>query len=338
MAHIILKRSSFFHNLDIIAATCGSKEKIALVLKDNAYGHGLVEMAALASEYGITKAVVRSVAEAETIEHCFEYILILADTTPSTNGKFHYSINSLEAIEKLHVHCKVELKVDTGMHRNGIAFEELDEAFKRISKHQLQLKGLFSHHRSADCLSSEWFWQRHRFEALKAKASDLQQCYGFEPLSFHLNNSAALFREGGCSDTMVRVGIAAYGVMELEPTLNQPALQPVLSLYAHKIASRTLHPLERLGYSGTYTAAASQHVATYDVGYADGFMRCYAATFRTPEGVAVLGRISMDNSCFASTQDELLLFDDARVAATAGNTIAYEVLTALKPHLPRKVV
>ncbi len=338
MAHIILKRSSFFHNLDTIAAICGSKEKIALVLKDNAYGHGLVEMATLASEYGITKAVVRSVAEAEMIEHCFRYILILADTAPSTNTKFHYAINCLDDIAALHVNCNVELKVDTGMHRNGIAPEELETAFKSIAARQLRLTGLFSHHRSADCLSSEWFWQRRRFEKIKIRTANLQRRYGLKPLAFHLSNSAALFREGGCSDAMVRVGIAAYGVLELEKSLSMPTLQPVLTLYAHKIASRTLHPHERVGYNGTYTAAVSQNIATYDIGYADGFMRSYASQFQTPEGHTVLGRISMDNSTFSTAQNKLLVFDDARVAAAAGKTIAYEVLTALKPHLPRKVV
>ncbi len=338
MAHIILKRSSFFHNLDIIAATCGCKEKIALVLKDNAYGHGLLEMAALASEYGITKAVVRHVAEAERIERYFDYVLILADTTPSKNRKFHYALNTLEDIAALPSDCNVELKVDTGMHRNGIAPELLEEAFQRIYNRKLRLTGLFSHHRSADCLSSEWFWQRHNFEALKKAAVTLQQHYGFEPLTFHLNNSAALFREGACPDTMVRVGIAAYGVLELEPTLPVPALEPVLSLYAYKIASRTLNPRERIGYSGTYTAETSHDVSTYDIGYADGFMRSYAPRFRTPQGHTVLGRISMDNTTFTGTQQELLVFNDARVAAVAGNTISYEVLTALKTDLPRTVV
>ncbi len=338
MAHIILKRSSFFHNLDIIAATCGCKEKIALVLKDNAYGHGLLEMAALASEYGITKAVVRHVAEAERIERYFDYILILADTAPSTNEKFRYAINSLEDIAALHVNCKVELKVDTGMHRHGIAPELLEEAFQRIYNRKLRLTGLFSHHRSADCLSSEWFWQRHNFEALKKAAVSLQQHYGFEPLTFHLNNSAALFREGACPDTMVRVGIAAYGVLELEPTLPAPALEPVLSLYAYKIASRTLNPRDRVGYSGTYTAETSHDVSTYDIGYADGLMRSYAPRFRTPQGHTILGRISMDNTSFNTSAEELLIFNDARKAARASNTIAYEILTALKPHLPRKVV
>ncbi|RUM61031.1 MAG: alanine racemase [Sulfurimonas sp.] len=338
MAHIILKRSSFFHNLDIIAATCGSKEKIALVLKDNAYGHGLIEMATLAAQYGITRAVVRHVHEAKRVAEYFEYILILADTTYAPNPKFHYTLNALEDIDKLPAQCNVELKVDTGMHRNGIDARELEEAFTRIAQRKLRLKGLFSHHRSADTLSSEWFWQRHCFEKIKAQAKTLHQRHSHEPLACHISNSAALFREGACNDAMVRVGIAAYGVLELDATLTMPPLQPVLSLYAEKISSRVLRPHERIGYNGTYTATENHDAATYNIGYADGFMRCYAPQFRTPEGIAVLGRISMDNSSFDTTKETLLLFDDARVAARAGGTITYEVLSALKADLQRHIV
>jgi alanine racemase len=334
MAFITLKRSAFFHNLDIITQLCKQKDKVALVLKDNAYGHGLLEMATLASEYGITKAVVRTLHEAQQIEHCFDYLLILADTTYENNPKFHYAINTLSDIEKLHVDSKVELKVDTGMHRSGIGEDELKEALSRIQKRGLQLEALFSHHRSADTLSSEWFWQKKRFERIKQQA----QKYYNRPLRFHLNNSAALFREGGCSDDMVRVGIAAYGGLEVDATLELPPLQPVLSLYATKLFEKNLHVNECIGYNATYCAQKNISVATYDIGYADGFMRSASNHYTTPDGSQLLGRISMDNSTFSSTQETLMIFDDARRLAHATSTISYEVLTSLKAHLRREVV
>ena len=71
MAFIKINKQNFFHNLNQIALKTGSKEKIAIVLKDNAYGHGLECMAALASEFGIQHAVVRSRAEAKKIETFF---------------------------------------------------------------------------------------------------------------------------------------------------------------------------------------------------------------------------------------------------------------------------
>ncbi|MEA2112025.1 MAG: alanine racemase [Campylobacterota bacterium] len=333
MAYITLKRSALFHNLDIITQECGSKDKIALVLKDNAYGHGLLEIAKLAYEYGITKAVVRNVNEAELISDYFEYILILADITPCKNPKFCYTINTLEDIKKIHVNCRVELKIDSGMHRSGLKEEELAEAFKQIKERGLKLEALFSHHRSADTLSSEWFWQKKNFQRIKNSARKLHD----DTLRFHLNNSAALFREGTCEDEMVRVGIAAYGCLELDKTLNRPNLQPVLSLYAKKLLQRNLHVNERIGYNGTYCAKNEQQIATYDIGYADGFMRC-TSKYTTPSGAEVLGRISMDNTSFSSIEDDLLIFSDARELAKTTSTISYEVLTSLKPHLKRKII
>ena len=68
MAYITLNKNNFFNNLDIIAKYTKSADKIALVLKDNAYGHGLVETAGMAMEYGIKKAVVRTHEEAKRVE------------------------------------------------------------------------------------------------------------------------------------------------------------------------------------------------------------------------------------------------------------------------------
>ena len=79
MAHIELNKQNFFHNLDICAKQSNGKDKIAIVLKDNAYGHGLLEIASLSKEYGLINAVVQTIEEAEKIESYFETILILAD-------------------------------------------------------------------------------------------------------------------------------------------------------------------------------------------------------------------------------------------------------------------
>ena len=99
MSYIELNKSAFFHNLDIIAQKTADKDKIALVLKDNAYGHGLLEVASMAKEYGVKRAVVRSESEAKAIEEYFEYILILAPSFPlSPSDTFVYTINSVDSI------------------------------------------------------------------------------------------------------------------------------------------------------------------------------------------------------------------------------------------------
>ena len=337
MAYIILSRKALYHNLDTIAARTKSTDKIALVLKDNAYGHGLMEMARMVSEYGIKRAVVRTRDEAERLLSCFEYVLVLADIPDTAHEKIRYTVNSLESIKRFPEGCRVELKVDSGMHRNGIAPDELEAAFEAIAKNGLRLEAVYTHHRSADTLSSEWFWQKKNFEAVKKEAAVLAEKYGFAPLRFHSSNSAGLFRTACPDEDMVRIGIAAYGCLQMDKTLEQPDLKPVLSLWGEKIATRSLMPSQRIGYNGTFGADKAMKVSVYDVGYADGLLRTASGNYTSPDGAALLGRISMDNSAFSSEAEQLLIFDDANDFAASAGTIGYEVLTGMRAHLRRKI-
>ena len=338
MAYITLNKTHFFNNLDIIAQlTCG-KDKIALVLKDNAYGHGLLEIAQLAQEYGITKAVVRSNAEAETIAHLFEYILVLADTPEKPSEKIRYTINDLEQIKQFAKGTKVELKVNSGMNRNGVEMDELGTAFRMIQTQGLELEAVFTHHSSADDENEFYELQKSNFEQIKKEAKALAKEHSFNALRFHSCNSAALFRQGALEDDMARVGIAAYGCLELENSKAQKKLQPVLSVYAKRLSSRVLNAGACVGYSATYTADTKCVVSNYDFGYGDGFLRACSNAYVTPQNIHIAGRISMDNSSFLSDADELLIFDDARVAAKWAKSISYEMLTSLKGYLKRSVV
>ena len=80
MAYIKIDKKNFFHNLSQFTKKTGSKESIGIVLKDNAYGHGLELMAELSQEFGITQAVVRTTKEARVIEPYFHQILILGSS------------------------------------------------------------------------------------------------------------------------------------------------------------------------------------------------------------------------------------------------------------------
>lgn len=334
MSYIELNKSSFFNNLDIIAQKTADKDKISLVLKDNAYGHGLREIALMAKEYGISKAVVRREAEAEQIKELFGYILILSPVFPVSNiSNCVYTINALDDIEKFSQGSRVELKVDTGMHRNGIHMEELDEALEKIKAGKLNLEAVFTHYRSADTMNAEWFWQKKNFEAVKTRA--LSHDKG---LRFHSCNSAAFFRSSACDEDMVRIGIAAYGCLQMEKGFAETGLKPVLSLYADKISSRQLKKGERLGYNATYEATEDMEVTNYDVGYADGLMRSLSNNYKTPQGYELLGRVSMDNSSYRSSEERLLVFDDANAVADFAGTIGYEVLTSLSPAIARRII
>lgn len=339
MAYIILNKNNFFNNLDIIAKSTKGRDKIALVLKDNAYGHGLLEMASLAKEYGIKKAVVRTSKEALAIYDFFEYILVLSEIASSKSDKIRYTINDIKSIEKFPKGTRVELKVDTGMHRNGIAMSKLEEAFVKIKDAKLVLEAVFTHHRSADELTSEWFWQKENFKKVKEESRRLSQKYDFGTLGFHSCNSASLLRHDSFDEEMARVGIAAYGCLELPEVFHVEGFKPVLSLWADKISQRELKAGERVGYGGEYTAPEDCTISNYDFGYGDGFLRsCAEEGYKTPDGTELIGRISMDNSTFRSCEEKLLVFNSAGVVAKYAKTISYEVLSSLKPEISRIVL
>jgi len=98
MAFIKINRQNFFHNLQQFSIKCGSKDKIAIVLKDNAYGHGLDIMAKLSAEFGLTYAVVRSYNEAKQIKKYFKQIIILGDRAIVDN-RCSFVLNSLDDIK-----------------------------------------------------------------------------------------------------------------------------------------------------------------------------------------------------------------------------------------------
>lgn len=335
MGTIKLSREALIHNLDIIAHQVGGKDKIAVVLKDNAYGHGAVMIAQAAAQYGIKQAVVRLEREADEIVEFFDNVLILGDYPTKSSSKYSYVINAIEAIETFPTGSRVELKVDTGMHRNGIAMSELEEAFRTMSEKGLICTGVMSHLRASDTLSSEWFWQRRNFDVVKVKASALAKQYGWNP-RFHLSNSGGTFRSSACTDDIVRVGIALYGCLEMERTLPQPPLKPVLSLWGDRVTTRILKKGERVGYNGIYEASYDEVLSTYDLGYANGLDRLASNRYITPEGVALRGRISMDNAAFASNKEKLLIFDDANHYARSVGTIGYEILACLDKDLKRE--
>ncbi len=334
MAFIKINKQNFYHNLNQIALKTGSVDKIAIVLKDNAYGHGLELMGKLAAEFGIKHAVVRKTVEAALIRSLFETVLVLSDSIIK-DEVYSFTVNTLADIKQAQKGAKVELKVDTGMHRNGIDLYELDEALRLIKEQNLNLVGVMTHYRSADELSSELFWQQKKFESVKQRVKEA----GFTNVRVHSHNSATILRTKSFDEDLVRVGIGAYGYNELHDSYDEVALRPVLSLHAKKVSSRELKAGERIGYGGDFIATDNMTVSTYDLGYGDGWCRGDSANpYITSEGLPLLGRVSMDFISLESEKDEVCVMNDAQVAAKQLGTISYEITTALSVEIPKEVI
>ncbi len=340
MATIKIHAARYRHNLDLLSSRLGGHEKLCVVLKDNAYGHGLRTCAQLASDAGVSLAMVRTIQEAQAIQGLFGHILILFhEATPPPDPAFGYVINDHEEIAYFSAGTQVHLKVDTGMHRNGIAPDRLEASLQRIQKAGLRLYGVMTHFRSADELGSDLFWQMRTWEGIKERVRSFCH-YAQMPLPrFHSGNSATVLRLHHYPDDFARCGIATYGYASMDPLFGKFDLRPVLSLYAHRLSTRRLPEGARIGYGGVGRLEKAGSVSTYDIGYGDGLLRYDGkGTLRSAEGYRILGRVSMDALSIEGEAKEVCIFEDAQEFAKQCNTIVYDLLVKLSPDIERVVL
>jgi alanine racemase len=342
MAFITINKTHLFHNLTLLCQKAGAKEKLMAVLKDNAYGHDLLTMARLVSEFGVSKAAVKNIEEAKIVAHLFEEVLVLVDhpTQERLPESISLATHSYEALEALPYGACIHLSVDTGMHRNGIKEDQIEAALALIVKKGLRLKGVFTHFRSADEFNGEFFWQRANFERAKAKIKALAAGYGLAKINFHCCNSAGLLRCASLGDDdFARSGIAMYGYTTIDERIGTYDLKPVLSLWAERLSSRILKKGERVGYGGVYEAKEDELISTYDIGYGDGFFRFDGIEPAImSDGSTTKGRMSMDSFCLGGDAPKVCMFDNANALAQKFRTINYEIITKLSPTLKRIVI
>jgi alanine racemase len=241
----------------------------------------------------------------------------------------------------------VHLKIDTGMGRLGVQLEELGallEALRALPN--LRIDGVMTHLSSADSDAEYTAAQLARFESGLA----LLRAHGVTPRLIHAANSAGCYGFPDARRSLVRVGIALYGVPPA-PGQGQD-LSPVMSLRSEVLALRTLPAGSAVGYDQTYRTQATTRIATIPIGYGDGLMRAASnrgAMLVRGRRCPIVGRISMDLTTLdVSALPECQVGDEAIVIgrqgeaqisasdlARASETIAYEVLTNISPRVPR---
>lgn len=348
MAEITLSSQAYKHNFHLISsyirANVSTDVQIAAVLKDNAYGHGLEQMAALAKACGIKNVFVKNYAEAMRVRDDFAYITALYGM-PDGDFPPHiaFVINQYAQITALPKGCKVELKVNTGMNRNGIQIEQIESYIHAILERGLELVGIFSHNGYGDDNDIAFTHTQECFESVKSQVRTLAKTYGFALPRFHSLSSSGAIRQamiGDINDDLVRIGIALYGYLDV--AFDNPIsdkLQKVAALYADRITTRTLPKGSRIGYSGCTRLESQSIVSTYDIGYGDGFFRVGENDrIYTADGHQILPRMSMDCFSCMCDDDRICVFNDVSAIAKAFGTISYEILTHLAPTIKRTII
>jgi alanine racemase len=250
----------------------------------------------------------------------------------------------------------VHVKVDTGMGRLGVRFDEAAEFAEalRAFRH-IRVDGLMTHFAAADeprrdCFTSDQLARfREAVAAFRAR--------GYAPTYEHMANSAATFAHPETRGNLVRPGGVLYGLWRdvLPPLADAPGLRPVMSLRTHVTLLKRVHAGETLGYGCTYEAAREMTVATVPVGYGDGYARALSNRGRVVvRGVyaPVVGRVSMDLTLLDVTgiegvgvgervtmlgADGGLVLPAEDLAQTAG-TLSYEITCGVSGRVPRRHV
>jgi alanine racemase len=237
------------------------------------------------------------------------------------------------------------------MHRVGVAPEHAARVAAGIVRDQaLELHGVMTHLAASDDPSHPVTERqlddfRRVVAEVRAVAPDIRHV--------HVANSAATLRALLPECTMVRVGIAAYG---LEPGPGVAALtadlQPVMSLRSHVLHVQRVRAGEGVSYGQRVTLERDTTIATLPIGYADGIpRRAWQTGVRIlVRGVPrrILGTVTMDQLMVdcgddqVSIGDEAVLFgtqDQHRIRveewAAALDTITYEIVTAISARVPR---
>jgi alanine racemase len=297
-----------------------------VVVKANAYGHGMVDVAGAALGSGATALCVVTIPEGLALraEYAVERIIVLGpassnrEIAQARQAGLELAISDDEIPEGVPVH----LKLDTGMGRYGLS---------ELPSPPAEVVGLMTHLATADDDPEFARTQLERFR------SATQEC---AHLTRHAANSAAALRLPESRFDAARCGGAVYGLSPFNTDPAEDGLEPVLSWQSYLAQVKTLPPGGSTGYGRRFVAEGETWIGIVPVGYGDGFPRNLTGTEVRVGGEArpVVGTVSMDS--FAVELDRELPLgtpvvllghgvraeDHARVAGT----INYDLLTGIE--------
>ncbi len=375
---IELSESAYAGNLAFFKERLPRHTEFSVVIKSNAYGHGMKEVATLAAQYGADSFCVHSLEEANTLRtHGFSQdILImgpvllnrLAEVISQNLRLVVYNLETIQELARLTrksgKQARIHLKLETGTYRQGIDQKHLPEFITVLKKQPLlNLEGIYTHFANIeDTTDHDYaFYQLDLFNRMAGQVRD----NGFTDVKCHTACSAALLLFPETYFNMVRLGLSQYGLWPSRETLvsyklkhkkNPPQLlNPVLTWKCRVGQIKKVPASQNIGYGGIYQTTRDSRIAVLPIGYADGYDRGLSNQSHVllqGRRAPVRGRICMNlimvditdipNVCL---EDEVTLLGvngkevvSADYLAGLCGTINYEFITRINAQIPRIVV
>lgn len=341
------------------------------IVKANAYGHGLVQSAKAAKRGGADWLATALLEEAIELRNAgvsgpiLTWLNTIDDRFEECISKdIDLGVNSLDSLSAISAAsgrvgkaARVQVKVDTGLGRNGVTLADLPNLISALkqaqSSGQVKVVGVFSHFAYADEPSNPTIGEQiDNFKIAVDALSDAN----FELEVKHLSNSAATLGLPHTYNNLVRPGLAIYGISP-SPEVGESTdhdLKPVMRLRAPITLIKNVPAGTGVSYAHQYHTKNQTNLALIPAGYADGIPR--AASNKGPllidgKRFTISGRVCMDQfvvdigDANVKPGDQAVLFGDPANGepsvddwAEATGTINYEILTRIGPRVFRNYI
>jgi len=281
--------------------------KLCVVMKANAYGHGLAALAPVAVEAGADMIGICTNPEAETVRRLGLKVPLLR-LRMALEAEMEESVRELDIQEQVGSReaaaylsaagerrgrpVDVHLDIDTGMGRSGFFPEQIELIRQVMSLPGIRVAGVMSHFPTAD--SSDLARTAAQIERMERFCAELGVP---ETAIVHTHNSAATVRLAGQRRAMVRVGAACYGVRTSREFENPAELKPVMSFRTWIAQLRDVPQGRTVGYGGLFTTTRDTRIASLPVGFGEGYPRALfnkGIVLIHGKRCPVIGRVSLN--------------------------------------------
>jgi len=360
---IEVSKSALLHNVDLFARF--SDKQVIPVLKGNAYGHGIEQVAASLKDRRFPYVAVDGYFEALRVRKVSKQpVLVMGAIKPENFSKIKYDhfafvvqdIETIDALGRTGKKITVHLECNTGMNRYGAAPAELAELTKRIlSYSNLRLEGVMSHLADSDGDDATTVESAVQ---LYDKCVEAVRTAGGTPTMFHVAQTAGSVKAVSKYATTIRLGIGLYGINPFPP--NHPlhtelkSLRPALKFVSTITKVIELKRGDKVSYNYTFTAPKQMRIGILPVGYYEGVNRALSNSGIVSLGKArlpIVGRVCMNHTMIelegtrATVGSEVIVYSSDASARNSIDNIAHEhnlfnynLLTALSSDVRRVLV
>jgi alanine racemase len=360
-----VNQSRIIGNLQAIRAAVGPA-KVMGIVKANAYGHGIIEIARLLEQQRIDMLGVAFLEEAVLLrEHGIQAPILVfggiaADQIPlflKENLSFTASsVEKLKLIDEaaaaLKVRARVHLKIDTGMERIGVHYYSAGKLLEAaLQCDHCDIEGIYSHFANAD--AADLGHARLQLE----RFFEVTEFFNHRSLPMpcrHIANSGGVLQMPDSHLDMVRPGILLYGVYPSAECTRSITVRPALSWKSRVAYFKVVQPGHPVSYGSTWQSDHPTRLVTVPAGYGDGYFRALSNRSEViirGKRYPVVGRVCMDQMMVnledgtAYNGDEVILLGETAGASITAEdiadwagTISYEVLTNINTRVPRVYV